>query len=516
MTIKKILFSTILFAGVASSAQAQYLKDVYTFSQHENGATARFKGLGNTQTALGGDISSISGNPAGLGFFTRSDAAVSFNYLQNNNSAQYFDKITDTNKGRFGLENAGVVFNFPTQRYNGQNTNEGWLNFNVGIAYNRTSNFRNDLNYEGTNSTSTFADFMTDEAFYSPSGDLALDYIGSKLIAPIPGKTDFFSVAQNNNSYQTNTVIERGDRSETTIAFGSNYSNKFYIGASIGMSSFRYQTSNQFREYGFTKTGTEIGSLYPGSSFADPSHQDYDYTDAVYDFGKNYSQITEGSGIDVKVGFIYKPTSTWNIGFTAKTPTWTSIVDDSSENFFVDYFNDENTNTTFAQYDSKKYNSSTDYNLRTPYRLAVGVTKFFGAGLITADAEFVDHASMRFTMPDAYNKNLENNMNQNIKNTYQAAFNFKVGGEYMFTNILAGRLGFNYNGNPYKDADYTNIAGTAGLGVRFPNGTYIDLAAVHNSMKFYESPYQAEKVPVPTAEIKNKRTNVMLTIGAKF
>lgn len=68
MYIKKIALSTLLLGALSITAQGQYLQDVLRFSQPEQGATARFKGLGNAQTALGGDLSSISGNPAGLGF----------------------------------------------------------------------------------------------------------------------------------------------------------------------------------------------------------------------------------------------------------------------------------------------------------------------------------------------------------------------------------------------------------------------------------------------------------------
>lgn len=69
MKLKNILFTSLLVSGLMYSAQAQFVGDAIIFGQENNGGTARFKGLGNAKTALGGDISSITGNPAGLGFF---------------------------------------------------------------------------------------------------------------------------------------------------------------------------------------------------------------------------------------------------------------------------------------------------------------------------------------------------------------------------------------------------------------------------------------------------------------
>ena len=87
-----LLFAATLIPETA--IKAQYLQDVIRVSQAEKGSTARFKALGNAQTALGGDISSLSGNPAGLGFFTRSDASISFDFLADVNDANYFDQKT--------------------------------------------------------------------------------------------------------------------------------------------------------------------------------------------------------------------------------------------------------------------------------------------------------------------------------------------------------------------------------------------------------------------------------------
>ena len=90
MKLKNILFTSLLVTGLSYSADAQFVGDAFRFSQENSGGTARFKGLGNAKTALGGDISSITGNPAGLGFFGQSDMSITVNYNNANNKGTYF------------------------------------------------------------------------------------------------------------------------------------------------------------------------------------------------------------------------------------------------------------------------------------------------------------------------------------------------------------------------------------------------------------------------------------------
>jgi long-subunit fatty acid transport protein len=91
MKLKQSIFlsATCLSLLVTTQTYAQTIDDALIFSQENNGTSARIRGLGDAQTALGGDISAINGNPAGLGFFGRSDISATFNYLQNNTSTDY-------------------------------------------------------------------------------------------------------------------------------------------------------------------------------------------------------------------------------------------------------------------------------------------------------------------------------------------------------------------------------------------------------------------------------------------
>lgn len=529
MTIKKLLFGTAFLLGAAGTTQAQYTRDVLLFSQGDNGGTARFKAMGNASTALGGDISSITNNPAGLGYFNQSDISVTGRYLNNKNKTNYFGQNSNSSKNNFNLDNAGIVFHLPSYR-NGGNLEKGWLNFNVGIAYNRNYVYDNRLEYRGVNTdnsiTHSFADRLATEG---NAGGWGQDfYKNSFMVDDDPNNSqDFYPIAigKKMGSYpgneQVNSVYEKGSKSESVLSFGANYSNKLYLGASLGFTSFRYSTGNLFTEYGQTMTEAQLTAYNSKSVFLNPKNPEYQYLDNDYELFETYNQITDGTGIDFKLGMIYKFTPTFSMGFTAKSPTFMNIKDDSENYTKINYFL-PNANEARAQFitNDKIGVSSWEYNMNTPYRLSLGASQLFSRGLITADVEWADYAAIRYKDAGGYNKLQEDRMNQSIKDTYQGAINARIGGEVLFDNVFSGRAGFNYSGNPYKNADYTDYTGSLGVGAKLGRGMYIDLTGAYNAVNFKENPYIIDeahwKSSSPLADIKNQRTSVILTIGSKF
>ncbi|MGE8291086.1 MAG: OmpP1/FadL family transporter [Sphingobacterium sp.] len=530
MTIKKLLFGTAFLIAAAGTAQAQYTKDVLLFSQGDNGGTARFKAMGNASTALGGDISSITGNPAGLGYFNQSDISVTGRYLNNKNKTDYFGQNTNSSKNNFNLDNAGIVFHLPTYR-NGGSLEQGWLNFNVGIAYNRNYVYNNLLEYKGINNTSSITDAYSDR-LSGPGGmnGWGQEVYGNSLLFDVDpnNKGSYFPITNFGNYNgkdgfdQVNSILEKGSKSESVLSFGANYSNKLYLGAALGFTAFSYDNSSWFSEFGQTLNAQDLAKRNPNSEFLKPTNpKKQEMLDADYELYDRYDQVTDGTGVDFKLGMIYKFTPTFSMGFTAKSPTFMSIRDESYSTTEFRYFR-PNSDKSFKDYltSDEVGHSYLEYNMNTPYKLSLGASQVFSRGLITADVEWVDYAAMRFKDAGSYNKTLEKEMNQNIKDTYQGAFNARIGGEVLFDNVFSGRAGFNYSGNPYKNADYTNYTASLGIGAKLGRGMYIDLTGAYNAINYKESPYVIDenywKAASPVADIKNQRTNVVLTIGSKF
>jgi len=517
MNLKYIVLSAFISSVFWGKAQAQSIDDAVTFSKDENPGTARTKGMGNVQTSIGGDISSINGNPAGLGFYTRSDVSGTFNLLGNKNKTDYFGTNTNSSKTNFGLDQAGAVFYFPT--YN----RSGWQNFNLGISYNKTQNFNSNLAYEGVNNNSTIVNTLTD--LMANDTEFEKDFfLNSGMVEQFANKKDgYFPLAvSNGDKNQFNEVITRGNKNKTALSFGSNYNNKLYIGASVGITSFNYEKSTQFIENGWTKTPDEIKVDNPNSSFADPNSPDYKYADASYELFDNFRQVTAGTGVDIKVGAIFKPTTDWNVGVTITTPTWMNVQDDTRAYTDIDYYDNATVSSPFKSYESNFYNGSADYRLTTPWKFSVGATKLFSRGLISADVEYVTYNTIRYSTPNNTPNFNYNSVNQGIKDNLQGVVNVRVGGEYLFTNVVSGRAGFNYFGNPYKNASDTNYSGSLGLGFKLTNSLYLDLAVVHQVNEYKSAPYTVSNfwndrgVYSPVANITNQRTSGVITLGAKF
>ena len=87
--------------------------------------------------ALGADISTMSSNPAGIGLFRKSQAAVSIGVVSQNGNE--FDNISPT---RVSFDQAGMVFSVNTGF-----RKQSYLNF--GFNYSKSCNFAQILEASG-------------------------------------------------------------------------------------------------------------------------------------------------------------------------------------------------------------------------------------------------------------------------------------------------------------------------------------------------------------------------------
>lgn len=78
--MKKIMTLTALAMFVSMGAGAQTVYDATNIASKDLSGTARFVGMGGAMGALGGDISTIGTNPAGIGIYRSNDIVASFGY----------------------------------------------------------------------------------------------------------------------------------------------------------------------------------------------------------------------------------------------------------------------------------------------------------------------------------------------------------------------------------------------------------------------------------------------------
>ena len=198
LKMKKIIASAIFFATIfATNGQSLGYQDLgILFSQNDNNGTARFTAMGGAFGALGGDISSININPAGLSVYNNSVFSGSFNSRSSDIMADYYGNRLTTQDQFINLSQAGGVLVFDSAY------RSNWSKFAMGFNYRITKDFTDGFIAQGNSGVATFIDFP-------------LDNNTNPFVYDIADEQTF------NNTYN-------GDLSEFNIGFSSVYQEKLH------------------------------------------------------------------------------------------------------------------------------------------------------------------------------------------------------------------------------------------------------------------------------------------------
>jgi len=457
-----------------------------TFSQREISGTARMQGMGGISSSLGGDISSTIGNPAGLGFFNRSEFSFSPSLGIHNSDATFLGQGTNDYKTNFNFGSVGVVLN------NSKNNPQGaWRGGSFGISYTRINDFHSQINYRGSNSDYDFVQSALDGTFYDSNGNIIFEDNFSELAFETylvdefydPDNDEYFLDTYNDRNVnsgfpvnQSEIINTKGAGYSTTFAYGGNFSDKFYFGASLAFSSIDYEIERVYRE---SPSGTILNNLVL----------------------QDRRQI-EGSGFNISLGTIYRPMPSLSMGLSYTTPTFYSLEDVSVLSLVANYAD----STSDFSIDFAPYT----YEYKTPGRVNAGISYFIGKhGFITADVEYLDYAGNKYSS----NQSDFSFENSQIKSNLKSVVNFKVGGEYRL-NIFRFRGGYAFFDDPVSSGeqiDRSRQSFSLGAGIKLPT-YYIDLAVINTR---YESGY-VPYFDAPLAVIENNSTRAMLTLGFNF
>ncbi len=510
------LFFILTLTVPALSVFAQEPADALRFSWTTPGGTARQQAIGGAMTSLGGDLSAMFVNPAGLGFYKTGDFVISpgINFLKNKST--YYGRTEKDNRTGLSFGTTGVVLGTETRR--GKNKSKT-IAFAFGI--NRTASFGSNILYRGLNTQSSYSQKFLEEIGNDGDGNsVAGKYpFGASLafntywIDTIGGGTNpnfnFQSRATVGNLIQEQVVTNRGGITELALAFAGSTNDKFFYGGSVALPFLHYEKESSFTEADAT---TNTGNKF--------------------DFGRiDENLTTSGVGLNGKFGIIYKPAEYVRLGVAVHTPTFYIMTDRYNATVTT---NTESYKGNLTQ-SSGDFTNNTDaefkYYLITPYRVMVSASYVLREiedvrkqkGFLTADIEYVNHkASSYSTDPESDNttetKSYLKSLNQAIDNAYKGTFNFKAGGELKFTTIMA-RLGLAYYGNPYKDLGHeekgSRFSLSGGLGYR-DKGFFIDLTYVHTMGKDVHFAYRVQNAAYSGAAVKQTGGNALLTLGFKI
>lgn len=545
--MKRSAILTAVLVASAGVGAAQSAVDMLQVTQPGFRGTARFMSMGGAFTALGGDLSSMSQNPAGLGIYRHSEIAATLDIdIQNTKAPGQNGDITN-NKTRVDCNNFGYVGS--ANLYN-----DVMPFFNWGVSYNRRSSFDRvttayalPTNTSLSNYIASFTGYpegtlnFNNAEKYNPYQNSDADWLSilaynTFMINPRPDYTEQHPVygglfRDGTEGDAAISVRERGYVDDYNINFSGNIKDVVYWGIGVGITDMSYRRDTYYSE-----------SMAVATAYNQAAGGVVYNADAGFELS-NYKHIW-GSGWNMSFGLIAKPINELRIGLAVATPTWWKL--DHEYQGMVDYSyydpslpnSDKNPTAGSEQTDYASFS----WRLRSPWRLMAGVSAVLGGkAIISVDYERQAYNDMKMKSPVydnyGYVYDYEENVgvNNNVKNYCQAANIIRVGAEYRVTPAFSLRAGYNTTTSNVKD-EYKNGGGEVitsgtdpsfaftkknenfcvGLGYKF-GSFYLDGAYVYNHRTSNLFAYTDSAAgDAPKWEVSDNNSSIVLTAGFRF
>ena len=493
--MKKIgVFIISLFYINTISAQNEI--DALRYSQNNIIGTAKFSSMSGSFGALGGDFSSLSLNPAGLGLYQNSEMTITPNlasyqtttYINSNKSKNYSSASSFSNFGYITSSN---------------NNHEKWKRINFGAGWNQTANFKNSFTLHSSNNHSSLANLFLNQAngnvienlnsfgaelaFWTDLIDLENNLIDTVNNWYLFDNGNYIShINGSSNKRQHQSIHNDGSMGEFVFSIGSSFEERIYLGATIGVPTIEFKQIMTYIENDFSDTTYSLES-----------------------FSYNEDLIASGSGINIKLGGILRLLENTKIGIAIHSPNYISMQEEYMTSMSTNWGNrDIITETSPLGY--------FNYEITTPGKLIGSISTIFNKNasllptiLINAEIEQIDYSSTRM-YSDYYQFTDENNI---IENLYTTATNIRLGGEAIL-NPLKIRGGYSLYGSPFRENPEYEIRNySAGIGINLET-IFIDIAYSWILRKTEHSMYDPHNEE--PAKINTLNTNLQFTLGFRF
>lgn len=528
----RILAVCILLICVGFLKAQSTIYDANRWMGSDLNGTARFVGMGGAMGALGGDITTMGTNPAGIGIYRSNDVMVTFGF--DNTGAKANGASLDKFHGSF--DNAGFVFSTKI----GNSTALRFANF--GFNYRKMKSFSRSMLMNGVFNTSqtiqmanmvnlapngqfdplTEAALRSDDAFLNPD----LPWLGimgynAHLINPVYGDLinpddpdSELSFEGYDSHFVAGDAVAQSYRSKESGGIHSfdlngalNFYDRFYIGATLGLYSVDYDRTSVYNEDFTDVEGNGHGGYTLGNDF-----------------------WVNGSGVDFKLGFILRPfeSSSFRIGAAIHTPTFYSLTERNRA--YIDFDLSEEYNGVTRPYDAngRDTEGEYDYKLITPWKFNVNMGYTIGSSVaLGLEYEYSNRTKARMEDPDGY----ELGQTDDIKAMMKAVHTLRAGAEFKLAPEFSFRVGYNHITAPLKsdafkflpvnsmrtDTEFSNPGATnnytLGFGYRGKN-FYADMAYMLNT--YNETFYAFDNLDLPGTKITNNNHKVLLTLGMRF
>jgi len=495
--IKKIALCISLIAIMQISINAQNEVDALRFSEIDWQGTARFMGAGRAFGAVGAEFSALNLNPASIGLYKKNEITFTpMTISVYKSTSGYNGTATPAQEVKYNLNSAGVVFAIPGV------SSTLWKKFQIGFGYNRIKNYNNVFSLEGRNNGSTIGSVFAKAAdgldyrdidnstVWNDEMWLAYEYW---LISPEQESYNTYDATYKGvDMYHSTSVVQKGGNDEMIFSFGSNYDDKLFLGATLGVPFIGF---TEYRT--FVEKNDKNGATY--------HFQNIQIDDKL---------SVRSTGINLKLGVIYQPVDFLRVGFAFHTPTYYGNVRDHFERQMHankwEYVDTLFTKKSFT--DDVKYKNSFNYTLTTPLRAMLNAAFFIQQrAFVSMEYEFAD-----YSMANMYAVNYKFiEENKTIQNMYGFSHILRVGGEFNLTQVFAIRAGYNYISSPYKEKinDGSKHYFSAGFGFRTKH-VYGDFA--YNITTSKENYWMYDDEALEAANLKFNAHRIMMTLGVRF
>lgn len=566
--MKKIItLATLGLLIAAAPAVAQTVYDGAKLTGKDLNGTARFVGMGGALGALGGDISTIGTNPAGIGIYRSNDFMTSFGFSSYGMDSKYEGNKESSNKIKGSFDNLGFVFASKI----GNATALRYVNF--GFNYHKAKSFYKNTLMNGNLGPYTQTDYMAAQASgitgwgNNPYDDPKVGWLSvlgydSYLITDLITQKGLDDILQHNPDYKNYEPFMRDKRQVKNVDGQLMYRTPGEYGGMPfnGNAVFRSEERGGIDEYDFNVAFNIRDRVYLGLTIGAYSvnYSKYSFYDEDYGNNEGYNLQSwnkiHGSGFDIKLGAIIRPFeySPLRIGLAVHTPTFYNLDYKTSARVEADVFNYldvENENKVPAgqmghyDVDTRDHidgDMVRQFRLQTPwtYNVSLGYTvgKSWALG---AEYEYMDYSKMKFKDPDGYASGFE--YENSTTPMTKGVHTLRLGAEYKVIPQFAIRAGYNYStaifhSDAYKDlpvnsiqtdTDFANTKAlsnyTLGVGYR-GDIFYADLAYKFSTYKenffpFINTYVENDEMVIgsPSAtKVTNTRSQVLLTVGMRF
>ena len=393
--MKKILIIAIVFAATFTSySQSLGYQDLaILFSQDDRNGSARFTGMSGAFGALGGDVSVMNINPAGIAVFNNSAFSGTLNSRNSEIISNYYGNSQTTQDQFFNLSHAGAVLVFDTA-YNSE-----WNKFSIGFNYRITKDFSDSFRVRGNSGVATFTEFPLDNNTPTLNYNIA-------------------------DGQRFNTLYN-GEISELNMAFSTVHQNKIYLGFGLNFYDLNFSQQSTLTEFNSDVNGNELdANLYQ-------------------------ENFTIGTGVSANLGFIYKAHKNFRFGASYQTPT--IFYDITEETNIVNNDGYDGDTEISVSNDNVIYDNTAGgnfptqnllYRLKTPGKLTASAAFIFGkSGLLSFDY------TNKFFTNTRFNTSGFDTENQFFQNELRNTHSYNVGTEWRLDRFSV-RGGYHFEQNP--------------------------------------------------------------------